>query len=422
MYTLAAADTLAGDADVASKVTCTIFGMELNGTTETYKVLYQGQLPATPTTVYTVPGSTQAFIRSITVVNTDGAASHTFQLFRGGTAASNAITANVTLGPGASSSYEDGLGWTGSDVAYGTTLTSPTISNEAQTGYIDFSAISNPAAPAADTLRFYARKVSGRMVPKWTPPSGVDTPLQAALWGNNIVVYVPNTGTTAGINIGAPWAVGTTVGHPAPTAGAYTQMKRTTSTNVVTTTNQTLGVSSIVSTAAQFWRGNSAGLGGFFFFARFGIETLTAGSPNATRLFVGLHSGTTNILASDTVPAISAIGLWHDTTDGANVINLLTKDGTTATKNTLTGSPSTPYVAGQGYDFYLFAKPNDSVIYYRLDDINLGTTLVDSSVNTTLPLNSVFMGPNVGMSNGTANTTASTVAIGVNRVYVESDH
>jgi hypothetical protein len=253
------------------------------------------------------------------------------------------------------------------------------------------------------------------------PPSGIDTPMQPALFGNNVVMYMPNTGTTAGINLGSPWAVGTTIAHPAPTAGIYTQMKRTTSTNVVTTQNQALGVSSIVSTAAQFWRGNSAGLGGFFFFARFGIETLSAASPNATRMFVGLQSGTTNILVSDTVPAISCIGLWHDTTDGANVINLLTKDGSTGTKNTLTGSPTTPYSTGQGYDFYLYAKPNDSVIYYRLDNLNTATTLVDSSVTTTIPAAATFMGPVVGMSNGTANTVASTVGIGVNRIYIESD-
>lgn len=293
--------------------------------------------------------------------------------------------------------------------------------NDYHSGYSDYAAISNPSAPASDTLRFYARKISGRVVPKWMPPSGLDMPMQPALYGNNVVMYMPNTGTTAGINLGAPWAVGTTIAHPQPTAGIYTQMKRTTSTNVITTTNQALGVSSIVSTAAQFWRGNSAGLGGFFFFARFGIETLTAGSPNATRLFVGLMSGTTNILVSDTVPAISCIGLWHDTTDGADVISLLTKNGTTATKNTLDGSPTTPYATGQGYDFYMYAKPNDSVIYYRLDNLNTATTLVDSSVSTTLPVNTTFMGPVVGMSNGTANTTASTVGIGVNRIYIESD-
>ena len=367
-------------------------------------------------TLYTVPASTTAFIKSITVVNNDVSA-RTFQLFVNGTGAANVITPVISLAAnGGAATYEDGYGWGEVSIAPGSTLL-----NDVHSGYQDWSVIENPAVPGNNVLRLHARKISGRVIPKWTPPSGLDTPFQPALFGNNIVLYLPNTGTTAGINTGTPWAVGTTIGHPAPTAGIYTQMKRTTSTNVVTTTNQVLGVSSIVNTAAQCWRGNSAGLGGFFFFARFGIETLTAGSPNATRLFVGLQSGTTSILASDTVPAISCIGLWHDTTDGANVINLLTKNGTTATKNALTGSPSTPYATGQGYDFYMYAKPNDSVIYYRLDNLNTSTTLVDSSIDVTLPLNSTFMGPVVGMSNGTANTVASTVAVGVNRIYIESD-
>lgn len=416
MLTLAAADTLAGVAATASKVTCTIFGMELNGTTETYKVLDQRQLAAAAATIYTVPGSTVAFVRTITVVNTDAVSAQTFQLFRGGTAAANAITPIVNLPAGGSATYEDGKGWDYSAIPAGTSLL-----NDIHTGYSDYSAIANPATPGTDVLRIYGRKVSGRMVPKWTPPSGLDTPVQAALWGNNTVLYLPNTGTTGGLALGTPWLVGTTVAHPAPTAGLYTQMKRTTSTMVVTTTNQLLGVSSIVTTAAQFWVGNAAGLGGFFFFARFGIEILSTGN-NTVRMFVGLHSGTTSILASDTVPAISAIGLWHDTTDGANVINLLTKDGSTATKNALTGSPSTPFSTGQGYDFYMFCKPNDSTIYYRLDNLNTGAILVDSSIATTIPAAATFLGPVVGMSNGTANTTAGQVGIGVNRVYIESDH
>ncbi len=111
MLTLAAADTIAADADAATTLTCTIFGMELNAGTEVYKVLYQGQIAAAAATVYTVPGSTEAFVRSITVVNTDVAATHQFQLFRGGTAAANAITPLITLPIGGMAVYEDGLGW-----------------------------------------------------------------------------------------------------------------------------------------------------------------------------------------------------------------------------------------------------------------------------------------------------------------------
>lgn len=361
------------------------------------------------------PGaSTQRLVDYISIYNADTAnATVTVRFNANG---STFVIYQATLVTGGRLEYTSENGWQVYAPADIVTL------NDYHSGYSDWAAISNPSAPGTDVIRVFARKIAGRMLPKWVGPAGVDTPFQPALFGNNVVMYMPNTGTTAGLNWGTPWAVGTTVAHPAPTAGIYTQMKRTTSTNVVTTTNQTLGVSSIVSTAAQFWRGNSAGLGGFFFFARFGIETLTAGSPNATRLFVGLQSGTTNILASDTVPAISCIGLWHDTTDGANVINLLTKDGSTANKGALAGSPTTPYSTGQGYDFYMFAKPNDSVIYYRLDNLNTGDILSEGSTNTNLPANTTFMGPVVGMSNGTANTTAATVGIGVNRIYIESDH
>jgi len=369
------------------------------------------------TTIVAAPASsTTRQIKSIFIRNKHASTANTVSVNKDISGTEYIITTDAVLQAGETLSYEDGLGWSINDTLVNT------LTNDIHLGYQDWYAIENPSTPSTDTLRVYARKVAGRMVPKWIPPSGLDTPIQAALWGNNTVLYMPNTGTTAGLNLGTPWAVGTTVAHPAPTAGMYTQMKRTTSTNVVTTTNQVLGVSSIVSTAAQFWRGNSAGQGGFFFFARFGIETLTAASPNATRLFVGLQSGTTSVLASDTIPAISCVGLWHDTTDGANTFSILTKDGTTATKNALTGSPTTPYSTGQGYDFYMFCKPNDNTIYYRLDNLNTGATLVDSSVTTTVPAATTFMGPVVGMSNGTANIVAATVGIGVNRIYVESDH
>lgn len=111
MLTLAAADTLAGVAQTAAKVTCTIFGMELNAGVETYKVLDQRQLAAAAATIYTAPGGTIAFVKSISVVNTDGSNTQTYQLFRGGTAAANAITPVVTLPAGGSAYYEDGEGW-----------------------------------------------------------------------------------------------------------------------------------------------------------------------------------------------------------------------------------------------------------------------------------------------------------------------
>jgi hypothetical protein len=110
MLTLAAGNTLSGIADVASKLTYTIFGKTLVSTTAAYLPLAQGQLPNSAGTLYTAPNPGQAFVKTILVVNTD-TVSHTFQLFQGGTAQANAITPTFTLAAGSLGLYEDGDGW-----------------------------------------------------------------------------------------------------------------------------------------------------------------------------------------------------------------------------------------------------------------------------------------------------------------------
>lgn len=425
MLTLATADTLAAGADAAAKVTCTVMGMELVGTTETYKVLDQRQLASSPATIYTVAASTTAFIRSISVVNTD-TVTRTFQLFRGGTAAANAITPVFTLAAGDMATYEDGLGWQFTDGG-GSTITSlgGTQLNDVHSGYSEYQAISNPSTPATDTLRIFARKVAGRMLPKWIPPSGVDNPVQPALFGNNVVTYVPSSSTNGGTATlggwGISWTAGGTVSHPTPSStspAVVNQMHRTRYANVVTTTNQTLGIMSNAAGLPQFWRGNSSNVGGFFFAVRFVVELWPAAT---VRIFVGLSDSTT---AQATLDIASMTGnlcaFAHDTTDAASVLWFVTRDGSTTHKTAITLANN--LAAGQSFDAYIFCKPGDSTIYYRLDEINGGTTLADTSETNNIPTATAFMGPQIHMSNGTANTTVTTTAIAINRVYIESDH
>lgn len=110
MFVLGAADTLAGVASVASQLTYTLIGMTLVGTTETYDVIDQEQLPNAIATIYTVPGSTTLFIKVITVVNNDTAA-RTFRFAVNGTAAVNNITPTFTIPAGGMAIYND-RGWT----------------------------------------------------------------------------------------------------------------------------------------------------------------------------------------------------------------------------------------------------------------------------------------------------------------------
>lgn len=415
MFTLAATDTIAGVASAASEVTCTIFGMELNAGVEAYKVLDQRQLAAAAATIYTVPASTQSFVRSIHVVNMDTVNNNTFQLFRGGTAAANAITPVFVLSPGGSAVYEDGAGWTIYEAAQITDHNHTAagdggvLTNDAHDGYMDLAAISVPSTPAADTLRLFARKVSARMLPKWIGPSGVDVFPQPAFFGNNICIWQP-TSATAGLWIGTAGAGAGTFADTNPTTtNLYTATKRARYANVVTTTNQNLGQRN---SAAMFFRGSTAGMGGFFYFARFGFDIYTAGG----RLFVGLSVSTTPC-ASDPSALVNCLGFGIDAADSA--ITFMHNDAAgTATKNTISGQPT--LASNQGYDVYIYAKPNDTTVYYRIDNLNTQAMILEGSVTTDLPVNTTMMTAGVNASNA-ALTPVNSIQLGVNRIYVESD-
>lgn len=281
-----------------------------------------------------------------------------------------------------------------------------------------------PGTPASGTLYQYAKSIAGRMLPKIKGPSGLDTAMQTAFFQNRVLMYVPSTGTTgtgSGAGIGPVWTSGGTVSHPTPatTAPAISnQMRRTRYANVVTTTNQTLGIKAAAADTLNYWRGDAAGLGGFFYASRFIVELYPA---STVRIFAGLTASSgTYVVASDTV-LNNTCGLWHDTTDpstGAGAFNFVTRDTTTTTKQQITLSNA--IAAGNSYDFYMFCPPNGSTIYWRLDDIVNGVTY-ENNTSTTLPANTAFMGPQCAMSNGTANTTVTTVAIGVAGVYTEAD-
>lgn len=113
MFTLAAADTLGAVGQTAATITLSVFGMELtaSGSAESYKALAQLQLASAAATIYTVTAGTTAFIKTIAAVNTDAVNAQTFQLFRGGTSGTNAITPSFTIPPGGCAIYEDGQGW-----------------------------------------------------------------------------------------------------------------------------------------------------------------------------------------------------------------------------------------------------------------------------------------------------------------------
>jgi hypothetical protein len=140
-----------------------------------------------------------------------------------------------------------------------------------------------------------------------------------------------------------------------------------------------------------------------------------------SRIFVGLASLATGLVASDTYTG-DLCGFDHITTDTITTMSFATMDGTT--RNRATFAVPT-LAAGNAYDATIYSPPGGSTIYYRLVDLLTGNNIVDSNTlissnNSNIPRATIFMGPQVTMS-GATNVGANTTAIGINKVYIECD-
>ena len=392
--------------------TSTLQTLDLNETVTGVKTFNAGKfgLRNVLNTITSFFTNTNTVSRTYTLKDADGTLAFTTDIAPGGS------TTQIQYNNAGAFAGDAGFAWDST----GKTLSLLGV----DTGMVLTGVTNEPPTPAAGTLEFYSKAIAGRMMSKIKGPSGLDTALQTALFQNRILMYVPSTGTTgtgSGTGLGPLWTSGGTVTHPTPSTTApaiSNQMRRTRYANVVTTTNQTLGIKAAAADTLNYWTGSSAGLGGFFYAARFIIELYPA---STVRIFAGLTaSSATYVVASNTV-LNDTCGLWHDTTDpstGAGAFNFVTRNAATTTKQAITLANA--IAAGNSYDFYMWCPPNGTTLTWRLDDV-VNNVSYTNSTSTTLPTNTVFMGPQCAMSNGTANITVTTSAIGIAGVYTESD-
>lgn len=265
----------------------------------------------------------------------------------------------------------------------------------------------DPLTPSNDILAIYAKKIGGKAVLKTKDEYGIDFSLQNSIWDNNIT-YWSNTNATAGIWQGSVGAGAGTFTQALPTTTSiYSSVKRARYANVVTTVNQILGQRN---TEAMFFRGNSTGIGGFFFYARFGFDVWTDGG----RLFAGLHPAST-VISAEPSALNNTCGFCIDSVDNGT-ISFLTRDTVSASKSATTFTA----VSGKGFDVYMYAAPNDSKIYWKIEDINLGTE-VSGVATLNLPTNTTMLTAGVLASNA-ALTTVTSIQLGINKIYIETDY
>lgn len=277
-------------------------------------------------------------------------------------------------------------------------------------------AIAVPAAADAGFLKLFARSLGNRILPAIIGPSGFDTTLQVGLHGNSVFLIAPANGTTAPTVLGGVLTTATTISHQQTIASANPwQATRRTRFQSAATAGSSTGMRTGY---AQWFQGNAAGFGGFFFRAQFGQNL----NVNGGQSFVGLCASTA-VLAT-TAGAVAALvnmcGVGYDTTDASTGNwQFFRNDGTgTATKVDL-GATNAARNTTHGYDLVMFMAPNGSTLYVRIANLHSGAVVLDTSYTTDLPAVNTGMAFKAECNNG---AVASAVNLEIAKVYVETDY
>lgn len=261
----------------------------------------------------------------------------------------------------------------------------------------------------AGGLFIYTKNIGGRALPKWMPPSGVDTPFQSGIFFNQVSLIGPGGGATVGVLGCTVTNVGTISNPVIAATNIKTQTRRFVNTSAA-------NAGSLASTRVanlECWRGNAAGVGGFFTVCRFALTTLQTGM----RAFFGLSStattAPTNVDPTTTTTG-NKIGLAINTNTGN--WNLIHNTAGTAPTIIALGA-NFPVNTTDIIEFILFAKPNDTVVTYRIKNLNSGNETT-GTISTNLPDTTAFLGRLMWATN---NATAAAVAWDCSRFGLETD-
>ncbi len=265
-----------------------------------------------------------------------------------------------------------------------------------------------PSAPASGIELFTISRAT-RSLPGFIGPSGVDTFLQPALFGNRVMLINPGSGTGIG-SVGLTPTTAATLSHPAPGTATLAESLYRTRFQTSTTAGNASGVRDAVNT---HWRGNSAGRGGFMVHMRICTGSIALAGA---QVMAGLSSSTAALAGEPSSSMNDFIGICKDQADTDLFFSRRAGAGA-ATRVNLTIA----YAVNVVLDLWLFSRPNGSEIGARVVRQNFdgsSTVLLDTTYNTSIPANTQLLGRHLQVRNG---ATAAAANVEMARVYSESD-
>lgn len=300
------------------------------------------------------------------------------------------------------------INWNPANFGVGGTFGSSMSASEGLTLSTDYAGTNPPAPPFG--LKLFSRN-RARRLPAYISAGGAESTLQPAIFANKIArvnaVAASATPTQDGIAI-------TIVNNATAAASAiglatnnfYSSIPRFRVAS--TTTAGTLG--SIRTAVAQWFLSNTAGAGGFFFVARFGIVSGLSGQ----RMFIGLAPTTGAFPNSDPSTQINLVGFGLDASD--TTIKFLTNDGTGAATKVDTGLPIAAQTAF--FDARLYVPSgNASTLYWSIQRLDTGA-YVSGQATTDLPALNTLLSAHMAMGNV---SNATQVGLDIESLYIETD-
>ncbi len=378
--------------------------VDANGTTVVGGRQSAAITTATTTTVVGSPGSGVARkVKTLTIRNKHASTSVTVTLehFNGTTAVE---ILKRTLAAGEQITYEDGQGFTAEDGGF----------YPSSGAVLDLNLNDTPGTPSADTARIFGRKIAGMMFPAFIASNGVNASCQPLLARNKVGLWVPpgnGTVVPAVFGMAALTGTGTATARNVAVTNSFTQHRRLGYVSAATA-GSSCGARLA---AAQFWRGNFTGGGGFFFVAQFGVSD--AATVANSRMFVGMCATTAVFANAEASSNANIIGVGCDA--GETTLRIMHNDGAgTATKIDLGANFPSQSLSTDGYEVAVFCPPNASWVGVQVTRLSTGHTEY-REITTDLPSETTLLAFQGWRNNG---ATALAVGLDMASIYIEPSY
>lgn len=268
-----------------------------------------------------------------------------------------------------------------------------------------------PSSPSSGG-RLFGRNIAGRASLSMLGDDGALHTMQSSLGRTRVSVYLPAGNSASITNIGLSLTSGGAglATRNVATTSFYESLRR-----VAAVSNGAAGSStSFKHSNVQWFRGASAGMGGFFALCRFGNSDASAVAD--ARMFVGFRSTTADHPNANPSAQIQLVGVGADSGD-AN-LSIMHNDNTgTATKVPLGANFPANTLNTDVYELALYCPPNASYVNYLVRRLNTGDS-VEGQIITDLPTNTQLLAWHLWRNNG---TTASAVAIDLISLLIETE-